>query len=64
MISNSNYAWEILIYSAVVLLPVIEFETQLPLCITVSKQTFLLALKGLELKDLFTDLRFEISSFA
>ena len=27
-------------------------------------KTFLLALKGLELKDLFTELRFEISSFA
>ena len=27
-------------------------------------ETFLLALKGLELKDLFTELRFEISSFA
>ena len=26
-------------------------------------KTFLLALKGLKLKDLFTELRFEISSF-
>ena len=35
--------------------------------VPLSKQllkTFLLALKGLELKDLLTELRFEISSFA
>ena len=78
MISDSNCVREILIlYCSVVLLPVIEFKAQLPLCIkrdaksmnlTASKQfftckTFLLALKGLELKDLFTKLRFEISNF-